>query len=158
MITATLDKTGAVAAWLQSLGPKAAFAAEAASSGLLDRLLAIADGKLSGTVLNARSGRLRDSLRATVDVSSAIAASLTADTPYAAYQEYGFTGVERVRAHLRNQTQAFGRPIAPVAANVRAYERQVDYPAHSYLRAALAELAPQIASVVADATQKALAP
>ncbi len=158
MIKATLPNLDAVTAWLTSLGPKAAEAAVGAADQLTQRLLDLADGKLSGEVLNARSGALRASLRAGVDLTGTILATVTADTPYAAFQEYGFTGTEGVRAHLRLQSRAFGRPIAPVEAQVRAYSRQVDYPAHSYLRSALAELAPQIGPVLADATAKALAP
>jgi hypothetical protein len=158
MISASLENAGAVADWLRSLGPKAEAASAAASADIADRLLALAQDNLSGEVLNARTGALRRSLRASVDLSAGILATVTADTPYAAFQEYGFTGTETVRAHLRRQTKAFGRAIRPVEAQVKAYSRRVDYPAHSYLRSALAALAPDIASILADATAKALIP
>jgi hypothetical protein len=157
MISATLS-TGALAAWLESLGPKAEAAAQIAASDLADRLLAIADRNLSGDVLNTRTGALRASLAASVDPGQTLRATITASAPYAAFQEYGFTGTENVRAHLRRQAQAFGRAIAPVTAQVRAYDRKIDYPAHSYLRSALAELAPLIAATLQAATAEALAP
>jgi phage gpG-like protein len=157
MIAATLS-TAAITAWLSQLGPKAEAAAAIAAAEIADQLLAIAGRNLSGEVLNARTGALRASLAASVDPGQNLRATVTASAPYAAFQEYGFTGTERIRAHLRQQTQAFGRPIAPVTAEVRAHDRRVDYPAHSYLRAALAELSPQIAGLLADATAEALAP
>ncbi len=158
MITATLENADGVAAWLAGLGPKAAAASEDAAGRLLARLTDIADRKLSGEILNARSGKLRASLRATLAVDAGIAATVTADTPYAAFQEYCFDGVEGVREFFRRQVQAFGRPIAPVTVAVRAHDRQVRYPAHSYLRSALAELEPEIAPTLAQAAAKALAP
>jgi hypothetical protein len=158
MIKATLPNIDAVTAWLASLGPKAEAATADAANELTQRLLDLADTKLSGEVLNTRSGALRASLRAAIDLTGSVLATITADTPYAAYQEYGFTGTESVRAHLRRQTQAFGRPITPTEARVRAYSRQVDFPAHSYLRAALAELAPDIQPALADAAARALTP
>ncbi len=99
---------------------------------------------LSGSVLNQRSGRLEAGI--SLEVSSSgddVAASLSiGDVPYAAYQEYGFHGTESVRAQLRTIKEAFGRAIAPRQIAVRSFTRRVDYPAHSYLRSALAELAP----------------
>jgi hypothetical protein len=157
MITVTLD-AGAVADNLAALPGRADDAIGAVSVDLAGRLRAIAERNLSGDVLNARSGKLRESLAASVDLTSRIAATVTADTPYAAFQEYGFDGVETVRAHLRRQAEAFGRAIRPVEAAVRAYDRRVDYPAHSYLRSALAELAPDIRAAIAAALDGALHP
>jgi hypothetical protein len=157
MIAVTLD-AGAVADDLAALPGRADDALRAASVGLAGRLRAITERNLSGDVLNARSGKLRDSLAARVDLTRRIAATVTADTPYAAFQEYGFDGVETVRAHLRRQAEAFGRAIRPVTASVRAYDRRIDYPAHSYLRSALAELAPDIRTAIAAALDGALHP
>jgi hypothetical protein len=157
MIAATLS-SAALAAWLASLGPKAEAAAQIAASDLADQLLAIAGRNLSGAVLDSRTGALRASLAASVDPGANLRATVTAGAPYAAFQEYGFTGTESVRAHLRQQTQAFGRAIAPVTAQVRAFDREVDYPEHSYLRSALAELAPLIAATLQAATAEAIAP
>jgi hypothetical protein len=105
MITVTLD-AGAVADNLAALPGRADDAIGAVSVDLAGRLRAIAERNLSGDVLNARSGKLRESLAASVDLTSRIAATVTADTPYAAFQEYGFDGVETVRAHLPRPSAA----------------------------------------------------
>lgn len=158
MIAATVTNAAEVADRLATLPSAAEAALEIASSDLADRLLAIAQRNLSGDVLNARSGKLRDSLAANVDLAGRLTATVTADTPYAAFQEYGFDGSESVRAYLRQQTQAFGRAINPVQVAVKAHDRRVDYPAHSYLRSALAELAPDIRAAVSAALTGALSP
>jgi hypothetical protein len=108
---------------------------------------------LGGAVLGRRSGRLAAGISLGVEPSvSGIALSLSvADVPYAAYQEYGFHGTETVRAHLQTVRQAFGRPIAPRVVAVRGYARRVDYPAHSFLRAALDEVAPDAADRIGAA-------
>lgn len=99
---------------------------------------------LGGKVLRKRSGRLVagvdiDVMATGNDVGVSVG---VAGVPYAAYQEYGFHGTETVRAHLRIIKEAFGRPIAPRTVAVRSSARRVDYPAHSYLRSALAAVAP----------------
>jgi hypothetical protein len=99
---------------------------------------------LGGGVLQRRSGRLAAGVTLDVEAGDGgIAVSVGAgDVPYAAFQEYGFHGTETIRAHLRTIRQAFGRPIAPRAISVKSYIRHVDYPAHSFLRSALADIAP----------------
>ena len=105
----------------------------------------VMDDKLSGQVLAVRTGRLRDSIVAEVrQVDQAIVATVGSDVGYAAFQEYGFNGTESVREHLRTIRQAFGRPIAEKQILVRASSRRVDYPAHSFLRSALAEMQPDL--------------
>lgn len=112
---------------------------------------------LGGRVLRARSGRLRASLALGVashgdDLVATL--GIDGDVPYAAYQEYGFHGIETVRAHLRTIKRAFGRPIAARHSAVNAHSRRIDYPAHSYMRSALDEIGPdfqaQIETAVAE--------
>src|SRR5438309_10909638 len=75
-------------------------------------LQAEAQGKLSGGVLRSRTGALRASIRATTSASAGgVSAAIGSDLPYAAFQEYGFQGIETVSAHLRTMKQAFGRPL-----------------------------------------------
>jgi len=115
--------------------------------------------KLSGEALQSRSGALRASLEASLAIrEGAVAATLASASPYAAFQEYGFHGVESVRAALRTIRQAFGRPLRRGAEQipVRAHDRRVDYPAHSFLRSALAELAPAVAPVFSAAVGEAI--
>lgn len=156
MIGATISNAGAVADWLGGLGPKADAALRDVTADLIQRLRDRVENNLSGGVLNARTGALRASLAAGLAQAGGIAATVTASAPYAAFQEYGFSGSETVRAHLRRQSQAFGKPIRPVDVAVRTYSRQVNYPAHSYLRSALAELKPEINAGIGAAVAEAL--
>ena len=158
MISATRANADAVADRLAALPGRADAAMREASADLAGRLRATAARNLSGEILNARSGKLRESLAASVDLVGRVAATVTADTPYAAFQEYGFAGTETIRAHLRRQAQVFGRAVRPREFAVGAHTRQIDYPAHSYLRSALAELAPDIRGVIAAALDRALHP
>ncbi len=156
MIGATLN-ADAVMDRLAALPGKADSALSGAAADLMARLRDRVSGNLSGGVLNARSGALRASLVASLDQAGGLVARVTADMPYAAFQEYGFSGGESVRAHLRLQAQAFGKPIRPVEVQVRAYSRHVNYPAHTYLRSALADLSGDTRSGVEAAIAGALA-
>jgi phage gpG-like protein len=147
MIAATTN-TDAVRQYLAGLGARADAALRDGAAVSADRLRNAAERNLSGSVLKVRTGTLRASLAAQ---SSAEGGTVGAGAPYAAFQEYGFSGTETVRAHLRRRAKG---GLAPV----RTYSRRVDYPAHSYLRAALSELAPDIRQTIADAIAGALAP
>jgi len=117
-------------------------------------------GKLSGEVLQSRGGALRASIEASLDAGGGtLAASVSSDLPYAGFQEYGFDGVESVRAQLRTIREAFGRPLRGGAREiaVRAYGRKIDYPAHSFLRSALAEMEPDIRAGIEEAVSAAVA-
>jgi hypothetical protein len=108
---------------------------------------------LTGAVLRQRSGQLEAGLALDIGTTAdGITSALgVTGVPYAAYQEYGFHGTESVRAHLRVIKEAFGRAIAPRATAVRAYSRQVDYPAHSFLRSALQRIAPDVVTEIEEA-------
>jgi len=109
--------------------------------------------QLGGDVLHIRSGRLSGGITLAVDAGDRTSVTLGIDgdaVPYAAYQEFGFHGTESVRAQLRTIRQAFGRPISPRQVAVRGYTRHVDYPAHSFLRSALADIAPDAVAEIAS--------
>ena len=95
----------------------------------------IKDDELSGQVLHRRTGTLSRSIQGRVTESGSNivgnVASRIGNEPlvYAAYHEYGFTGSENVREHQR-KTASGG------VANVRAYVRNVNYPAHPFMRPA----------------------
>lgn len=97
--------------------------------------------KLSGQVLNVRSGRLRRTIGHVVEVNTNIVAGIVS-TPvvYAPPHEYGFEGTVNVKAHLREIKQAFGRPITTRAVQVSAHTRDVKLPERSFLRSALREM------------------
>jgi len=118
-----------------------------------------AQGQLSGSVLRSRSGALRASIVATVSASSSGGlAAIGSDLPYAAFQECGFQGIETVSAHLRTIKQAFGRPLRAGSERiaVSAYDRKLDYPAHSFLRSALADRQAEIMSGLETAVAEAV--
>lgn len=133
--------------------------ARALARALLD-LQAAAQGKLSSDVLQSRTGALRGSIAATISVGDgAIAADVGSDLPYAGFQEYGFQGIESVSAHLRTIKHAFGRPLRAGSERIAigGYDRKVDYPAHSFLRSALADLEAEIISGLGAAVGEAVA-
>lgn len=124
-------------------------------------LVAAAQEKVSGDVLQSRSGALRASIVAEMtETEGAVGVTVGSDLPYSGFQEYGFTGVETVSAHLRTIKQAFGRPLrgGEKQIAVRDYTRKIDYPAHSFLRAALADMQPEIADALDAAVAEAVTP
>jgi hypothetical protein len=151
MIGATLDDDG-VRDYLAGLASRADAAIRDSAADIADRLRDAVDSNLSGGVLKSRTGTLRASLAIGPAPNGTDAGgSVSANTPYAAFQEYGFSGIETVRAHLRQRRKGGTAPI-------RAYSRKVDYPAHSYLRAALADMAPDISETIAGAVAGVLNP
>lgn len=98
--------------------------------------------KLSGQVLNVRTGRLRRSVGQDVhDEGDKIVGTVSTPVEYAPPNEYGFTGTQSVRTHLRTITQAFGRPIPATEVEVSAHSRAVNLPERSFLRSSLREMA-----------------
>lgn len=103
--------------------------------------------KLSGQVLNVRSGRLRRSITYHVATLGASTAQGTVGTnlPYAPPFEKGFQGTEEVREHLRMMTKAWGKPVKdPHKITVRAHTRKVNIAPKSFLGSALKDMTPEI--------------
>lgn len=93
--------------------------------------------KLSGQVLNNRTGTLRRSINYRIYSNSRqVLAVVGANTPYAAIHEYGFRGNQSVRAFLRT--------IKGKAQRVKAHTRKVNMPERSYLRSTLDEMRSEI--------------
>jgi phage gpG-like protein len=117
----------------------------------------VQQNKLSGQVLNVRSGTLKSSIDVAVDQGGGrMTATVFTAVDYAAAQEYGFTGTVNVRASLRLIKEAFGRPIAAKTIAVGAYSRRMNLPERSFLRSALADMTPDIGATVADAVREAI--
>ena len=117
-------------------------------------------GKLSGGVLNVRSGALRRSIHSQVyvdgDIVHAEAAS-SADVPYAAIHEFGYVGVEHVREHVRTITNVFGHALKdPILATVHPFNRRMNMPERSFMRSSLAEMSDDIVRGLQDAVNEAL--
>lgn len=118
----------------------------AMTSLTLALLVKVKEEKLSGQVVNVRTGRLRRSItNAVIDEGGSIVGTVGTNVEYARRIEEGFTGDERVREHMRTAKQAFGRQIKnPHATMVRAHTRHVNTPPRSFLASALQEMEPQV--------------
>jgi phage gpG-like protein len=113
--------------------------------------------KLSGQVLKNRTGTLRRSIIERVEESAtSITGIVGTNLVYAAAHEYGFQGTVNVREHTRRISQAFGRPIAPVEATVRAHSMRMNLPERSYLRSSLREYQPTIEDGLSSAVKEAV--
>ena len=112
--------------------------------------------KLSGQALNVKTGRLRRSVNRRFEQSATVVSGFVGtNVEYAARQEYGFTGTETVREHMRMMKVAFGRPVKdPHQVLVKQHSRRVNYPAHSFLRSALADMDAEIKESIASAVQQ----
>jgi len=109
--------------------------------------------KLSGQALHVRTNRLRSSIHASdvMITGDNISGTVGTNVAYAAYHEYGFTGTENVREHLRKIKSSATKMLLPnkngelkkmtVHADcvVKAHSRKVNYPEHSFLRSQMKE-------------------
>ena len=84
-------------------------------------------------------------------------ATVSSNSRYARVHEYGFAGTVDVKASLRRITEAFGRPIAEKAINIRPYQRRMELPERSFMRSALEDMDPEIRDEVEAALLEALA-
>lgn len=135
---------------------EAALAAKAAelSAALADR---VGNDKLTGAVLDARSGALRASFLAEVSVTGDGALAVvgsSGDVKCAAIQEYG--GKTAAHEILPAKAQA----LAFVAGGAERFARQVEHPGslipkRSYLRSTLEEMSEEIVSSLAETAAEA---
>jgi len=114
--------------------------------------------KLSGGVLNTRSGALASSIIAAVDESSAgvsVRVGTSGDVKYAAIQEFGGTIPPHEIVPDKAKALAFavgGKQVFAARVNLPA----VTIPERSYLRSSLAEMAGEIAEGLSDAVVEAM--
>jgi phage gpG-like protein len=114
--------------------------------------------KLSGGVLNSRSGALASSIIATVDESSAgvaIRIGTSGDVKYAAIQEFGGTIPPHQIVPDKAKALAFaigGKQVFAARVNLPA----VTVPERSYLRSSLAEMAGEIGEGLSGAVAEAM--
>jgi phage gpG-like protein len=117
----------------------------------------VKNDKLSGGVLNTRSGALRDSIAASVTAEAdGFVASVGSegDVKYAAIQEYG----GKTSAH--EILPAKGAVLAFVVGDGQHFARRVEHPGslipeRSYLRSALADMNDEIVTALADTASEA---
>lgn len=98
--------------------------------------------KLTGQVLNVRTGRLRRSINQRVVADGkGIFGKVGTPVKYGRHHELGETVT--VKAHLRTIKQAWGKKLKnPIVVHVKAHT--VKYPERSFLRSALKEMEPGI--------------
>lgn len=96
------------------------------------------ENKLSGQVLHRRSGTLSRSIKGAVTQTAGsivgdVASRDKGNAPlaYAAFWEYGFSGVENVREHVRKIASG---PFEGELTPVRAHVRNVNQAARPYMR------------------------
>ena len=139
--------------------PAALQAALAAKADELAAALAdlVKNDKLSGGVLNTRSGALGDSIAASVTADAdGVLASVGSegDVKYAAIQEYG----GKTSAH--EILPAKGNVLAFVVGDAQHFARRVEHPGsaipeRSYLRSALDDMKDEIVAALAGAASEA---
>lgn len=113
--------------------------------------------KLSGQVLNTKTGTLRRSINQKVEQTPQSIVGIVGigkeAQKYGVMHERGFRGVERVRAHLRQIKQAFGKPIGAKTINVSGHSRAVNYPERSFMRSALKDMNDEIIQELSKAVK-----
>ena len=98
----------------------------------------VKEDKLSGQLLNVRSGRLRRSITSTVEIEdNKVTGYVGTNVEYAHVHEYGFHGVVGVRAYMRQ-----GHPV-------RAHQRMMNVTEKAFLRSAIQDLKDDIVAEMA---------
>ena len=156
MLTVDLAGAEALDARLGAL-PAQLVADLAAKAALLAEALAdkVRDEKLSGQVLNAVSGVLRESIVAEIAIEGdAVVASVgsAGDVKYAAIHEYG----GKTAAHEILPSKA--SVLAFVAGGAMRFARRVEHPGsvmpeRSYLRSSFAEMMDEIVTTLSRSTE-----
>jgi len=102
--------------------------------------------KLTGQVLNVKTGRLRRSINARFEGqgTGTSAGYVGTNVVYARAHEYGCTDAVNVKEHLRMQVMAFGKSINPKQVTVRAHQMKMNFPERSFLRSALDQMRPEV--------------
>lgn len=102
--------------------------------------------KLSGQVLNVRSGTLRRSIdQRMITDNTAVSGVVSTNVKYGRPHEYGSNETVTVKEHVRLVKQAFGRALkSPVWATVKTHTAKQNIPEKSFLRSALADMKPEI--------------
>lgn len=106
--------------------------------------------KLTGQVLHVRTGTLRRSINQRVEqTEQGTYATVGTNVRYAAIHEFGFTGAQNVREHVR-KLKTGG------VAHVRGHVRKVVMPRRSFLMSTLQDMEAEIQSTLRAAVLKGL--
>jgi len=158
MFALTFDGLEEASARLEAYPAALATALDAKAAELAATLFdLVQNDKLSGGVLNLRSGALRDSIAANVSADAdGVVASVDSvgDLKYAAIQEFG--GKTSAHEILPVKAQA----LAFVSGGAQRFARRVEHPGslipeRSYLRSSLDDMRDEILGSLADAADDA---
>ncbi|MBV9858752.1 MAG: HK97 gp10 family phage protein [Alphaproteobacteria bacterium] len=156
MINAAVVGEGALISRLGAMPRAIRERVEGAVGALAQDLRALIQRKLSGEVLQRRSGTLSGSIEVElVPQRDQVAATVATGVPYAGIHEYGGT------IPAREVLPKSGRVLAfPWKGEQRFFKRvqlpQINLPERSFLRSALDEMAPEIRAALADAVREAV--
>ncbi|MGH7093763.1 MAG: phage virion morphogenesis protein [Stellaceae bacterium] len=156
MIAARVMGGAALAARLDVMPRAIAANLAREATRLGDALRARVERNLSGAVLQQRSGRLAGSIGVAVDTAGgAVGVTLGSDAPYAAIHEYGG------RIPARTVLPKSARTLAFTWQGRERFFRRVEIPPvqmpeRSFLRSALAEMAPGIRAGLAVAVTRSV--
>jgi len=116
----------------------------------IDIAASVKRDKLSGQVLKRRTGTLSRSISQRVEVSTSgrIEMLIGTNVEYARRHEFGFSGSETVKAHMRKTKTG--------AHSVRSHARKVNTPARSFIRSAIQDMRVQIKDRLEAATREGL--
>ncbi|WP_026470034.1 hypothetical protein [Alkanindiges illinoisensis] len=158
MIEASVTGDSAVVASIREQYRKITTNVEQSIGRLTLKLLTrVKVNKLSGQVLNVRTGRLRRSItQKVVNTPSQITGIVGTNVEYARAHEIGFNGQVSVKAHLRQIKMAWGKSITPRTVEIRAHSRQVNLPEKSFLRSALTDMAPEIRQTLQQSVRQGI--
>lgn len=124
---------------------------ETITKAAIDLSAHIKDQKLSGQVLNRRTGRLSRSINYQVaDTDGGVEATVGTNVEYARIHEYGFKGTVNVKEHMRRMANG-------VKAVVRSHSRRVDLPERSFLRSSLEDMRADIDERIARVIGQSIA-
>jgi phage gpG-like protein len=155
-ITVTIAGGDALVAKLASLPDALSAQLGAAFALIADQLYAQVEENLSGAVVNSISGKLRAAITEDSDNASATVGLDSDAAPYGAALEFGAS----IPAQLIEAKNA--KALAFVVGGSQVFAKHVMHPAfvlppHSFLGAALADLAPDAVAMLEDAVAEAIA-
>jgi hypothetical protein len=155
-ILVNLAGSDALVAWFVSRPASLDVQLGIAFSGIADALYQRVLANLAGDVVNDGGGKLRDALTEASDTRSATAGIDSGAVPYAGALEFGASIPAQLIA-AKN-----GKALAFTVGGSQVFAKHVMHPAfvlppHSFLRSALADLAPDALVMLDDAVEEAMA-
>ena len=145
----------ALIAWFQTRPAALDARLGIAFTGIADALYQRVLGNLAGDALADRSSKLRDAITETSDARSAVVGVASGAAPYAGALEFG-ASIPAQLIDIKN-----GKALAFAVGGSQVFAKHVMHPAfvlppHSFLRRALADLAPDALAMLDDAVVEAM--